>query len=167
MFGDDPLGAHLSPDYAVRFSGTVRADETGPYRFWLTARSGAAILIDGKLLADSGFVSGEPTETAVSASLDRGWHFLEVIYYLAVGAPSVRLEWQPPNATRREVVGPEFLRTLLDGIGAVSDSNGTFVFPQVPRRLDSVWIRVKDGNGFIEFPAVSPGASHVSLSIPK
>jgi hypothetical protein len=69
IFGDDPLGAHLGADYAVRFSGEVRADAPGEYRFWIAARSGAALFIDRKLLADSGFVSGEPAETPVEIEL--------------------------------------------------------------------------------------------------
>jgi hypothetical protein len=166
-FGDDPLGVHLGSDYAVRFSGELRADEPGEYRFWLTARSGAAILIDGKPLADSGFTSGDPAEAATSLALDRGWHSIEVIYYLAVGPSGVRLDWQQPNGTRREALGPEYLRTVLPGATAISATDGKFVFTQVPRKFDTVWIRIKQGNDFIEFPAVTPGAGPVSIALPK
>jgi hypothetical protein len=166
IFGDDPLGARLSPDYAVRFSGEVRAEVSGEYRFWLAARSGAAIRIDGKPLADSGFVSGEPAEAAFSVTLERGWHTLEVIYYLAVGASSVRLEWQPPHGAR-EVVGPEYLRTVLAGINTVSAADGAFLFPAVPAKFDTIWIRVKNGDGYLEFPAVKPGAIQVWISVSK
>lgn len=167
LFGDDPLGAGLSPDYAVRFSGEVRAEVSGQYRFWMAARSGAALFIDGRMLADSGFVSGEAGEAAISATLDRGWHSLQVIYYLAVGPASVRLEWQSPGATRREVVGPEFLRTALAGMSTLSDADGRFAFPSVPTRFDSVWIRLGKGDGSGEFPAVKPGATQVSISVSK
>lgn len=166
LFGDDPLGALLSPDYAIRFSGEVRADAAGQYQFWLAARSGAAIRIDGEPVGDSGFAAGDPAEVSVSVRLDRGWHSLEVIYYLAVGAASLRLEWQRPDSSRREVVGPEHLRTVLAGLKAVSAADGGFEFPPVPRMFDSVWIRVKSGTGWIEFPAVKAGAK-VSLSLPQ
>jgi hypothetical protein len=145
----------------------LRADQPGQYRFWLAGRSGAAIRIDGKPLTDSGFVTGEPSEAAVSLALDRGWHSIEVTYYLAVGASSVRLDWQRPDSGRREVLGPEYLRTALSGMTAVSAADGTFAFPQVPRKFDSVWIRVKQGTVFSEFPAVKPGAGPVSLAVPK
>jgi len=167
MFGDDPLGARLGTDYAIRFSGELRAEASGQYRFWLAARNGAAIRIDGKPLADSGFVSGEAADAAIAAPLARGWHSLEVIYYLAVGASSVRLEWQPPNAARREVLGPEWLRTALTGMGAVTSSDGEFVFPPIPAKFDSVWIRLAKGDGMGEFPAVKPGASQVLISVSK
>ena len=167
VFGDDPLGAHLASDYAVRFSGEVRADEAGQYRFWLTARSGAAIRIDGELLADSGFVSGEPSGSAISIPLNQGWHSIQVIYYLAVGAARVQLDWQRPGSGRREVLGPEYLRTVLGGLTAVSAADGTFGFPQVPTKFDSVWIRAKQGNGFVEFPVVAPVAGPVSIAVPK
>jgi YD repeat-containing protein len=167
VFGEDPLGARLGTDYAVRFSGEVRAEATGQYRFWLAARNGAAIQIDGKLLADSGFVSGEPAEIPVTVSLAGGWHSIDVVYYLAVGNSSVRLDWQQPGGVRREVLGPEFLRTVLSGMSTVSAADGTFAFPQVPRRFDTVWIRAKQGGGFIEFPGVAPGAPPVSIAVPE
>jgi hypothetical protein len=166
MFGDDPLGARLSPDYAVRFSGELRAAVSGQYRFWLAARSGASVRIDGRPLADSGFVSGEPAEAEIAVPLVRGWHSLEVVYYLAVGASSVRLEWQPPNAARREVLGPESLRTAL-GMRTVSATGGEFAFPPIPAKFDSVWIRVAKGDGMGEFPAVKPGATQVLISVSK
>lgn len=166
-FGEDPLGARLGSDYAVRFSGELRADAPGLYQFWLAARSGAAILIDGKFLADSGFTSGGPAETAASLALERGWHSIEVIYYLAVGTSSVRLEWQQPNGARREVLGPQYLRTAIAGMSTVPAADGRFAFPQVPRRFDSVWIRIRHGAGFIEFPAVAPGADQILIEVPK
>jgi hypothetical protein len=171
VFGDDPLGAHLGSDYAIRFSGEVRADVAGQYRFWLTSRSGAAILIDGKPLADTGFVSGMPGEARVSLMLDQGWHAIEVIYYQAVGAASLRLDWQPPGSSQRQVLGPEYLRTALTGMTTASAADGGFVFPPVPTRFDSVWIRAKAGkdlaSGWVEFPAVKPGTSQVLITVPK
>jgi hypothetical protein len=166
VFGYDPLGSHLGSDYAIRFSGEVRANESGQYRFWLTARSGAAIFIDGKPLADTGFVPRDPSETAASLALDRGWHSIEVIYYLVVGASGARLDWQQPNSGKRETLGPEYLRTVLSGTTIASAADGTFTFPQVPEKFDTVWIRVKLGDSLIEYPPVKPGAGPISLELP-
>jgi hypothetical protein len=167
VFGDDPLGAHLGSDYAIRFSGEIRADAgAGQFRFWLTCRNRAAVLIDGKTVGDTGLVAGTPAETAFSVALTRGWHSIEVIYYLALGTPSLRLEWQPPWG-RRAVLGPENLRTTLAGMTAVSAADGTFAFPQVPSKFDSVWIRAEKGIGFEEFQPVKPGAGPVSIAVPK
>jgi len=169
IFGADPLGARLGTDYAVRFSGELHAVTAGKYQFWLTARSGAAISIDGKPLADTGFVTGEPAETTVTATLEQGWHSIIVIYYLAVGNSSLRLEWQQAGSTRREVVGPEFLRTGL-GAPTVSAADGTFVFPQVPARFDTIWIRAKQGERWIEYQGVAardtPGSKQISITLP-
>ena len=166
-FGGDPLGTHLGSDYAVRFSGEVRADTTGQYRFWLAARSGAALFIDGSLRADTGFTSGEPVETATSVSLDNGWHSINIIYYLGVGNSSVRLDWQQPGGLRREALGPEYLRTTLTAMEATSAADGTFTFTQVPKRFDTVWIRARQGDNLIEFPAVAPGAGPVLIEVSK
>ena len=161
------MGSHLGSDYALRFSGELRAELTGQYRFWLAARSGAAIRIDGNPSADVGFSSGEPAEASVSLTLDQGWHSIEVIYYLGVGASSLRLEWRPPNSSRREVLGPEYLRTVLTGIEARSSIDGEFAFSNVPQKFDSVWIRVRRGMGFIEYPALKAGTGPVSIGVPK
>ena len=167
VFEDDPFGSRLGSDYAIRFSGELRAEQSGEYRFWLFARSGAAMRIDGKALAATGFASSEAAEAFASLALDKGWHSVEVVYYLAVGASSLGLEWQPPNASRREVVGPENLRTVLAGIEARPSINGAFAFPEVPRKFDSVWIRVRRGTGFVEYPAVKSGEGPVSIVVPK
>jgi hypothetical protein len=116
VFGNDPLGAGVSHDFAIRYSGEVWAENDGSYAFWLTAKSGAELRIDGK-------------PVSASVDLEHGWHKIEVDYFLAVGAESLKLEWQAPGDARR-VVGPDTLRTPLKG-GAV------------PLKFDSVWFEIQ------------------------
>ena len=113
----------------------MRAEVAGLYKFWMAARSGATISIDGKPLRDPGVAIGDPAQTAVSVMLDRGWHSLEVIYYLFIGPSNVRLDWQPAGSAHREILGPQSLRTTLDGITAVPDNSGNFAFPLGSREV--------------------------------
>ena len=165
LFGDDPLGAHLTNDYAARFTGELWVETAGDHQFWLSARSGAALSLDGNLLTDTGFTPHEPAESAATIKLTRGWHRLEAIYYHAVGAASMRLEWQQPGSARREVVGPDALRTELRNSSTVSGSEGNFTFPATPARLDTVWIRIRQGDAVTEYPALKPGLKEAIISV--
>ena len=78
--------------------------------------------------------------------LARGWHQIGIEYYLAAGAKSLLLEWQQPGGVR-QVLGPEFLRTGLDGNAA----------QRVPLKFDTVWIRIqKKGSPTREILARDP-----------
>jgi hypothetical protein len=136
IFGDDPLGAAMQGDFAARFSGDLWAESGGYYNFWLAARNGAELRIDGKTVAAAGVSMGSPAEVAGAATLPPGWHRVEVLYLRAVGMESVRLEWAQPGATR-EVVSPQYFRTALDGVSV----------DRVPAMFDSVWVRLQQASG--------------------
>ncbi len=119
VFGYDPLGAGATHDLAARYSGEVWAETDGDYQFWLTAKSGGVLRIDGMP------VSGP-------LNLASGWHKIEVDYFLAVGAESLQLEWQQPGDERR-VLGPDSLRTSLKQVPGGA----------VPQKFDSVWFEIQ------------------------
>ncbi|HEX3743426.1 MAG TPA: hypothetical protein VHW09_05840 [Bryobacteraceae bacterium] len=118
VFGDDPLGAGIAHDFAVRYASEVWAGAAGPYRFRLTARSDAKLRVDGKPVAEA-------------VNLGRGWHKIEVEYFLATGAESLLLEWQQPGGMR-QVLAPDFLRTALTGT----------LESGVPQQFDAIWFEV-------------------------
>jgi 6-phosphogluconolactonase (cycloisomerase 2 family) len=144
IFGNDPLGAGVAKDFAARYSGEIWMERDGHYRFWLTARSGAQLKLDDKLLGATAFSTGSPTETLLETDLTRGWHNITAEYYLAVGVESLRLEWQQPAGTR-SVIGPDYLRTSLTGAAHT-----------VPTKFDSIWIRIKEGSTVREIPVRLP-----------
>jgi hypothetical protein len=128
----------LATTRSARASGTISrcairaevwADADGVYRFWLSARSGAVLRIDGNAVGEE-------------VRLDRGWHRIEVEYFLAAAAESLMLEWQQPGDGRK-VLGPDWMRTALDGVAS----------DRVPLKFDSVWIRVRKGSAVREIPA--------------
>jgi hypothetical protein len=118
-FGDDPLGAGISHDFAARYSGEVWAASEGAYQFWVAATSGAVLRIDGNSVTQP-------------VNLTRGWHKIEVEYFLVAGAESLLLEWQQPGAAT-QILGPDSLRTPLTGIPMSA----------VPQKFDSVWFEIQ------------------------
>jgi hypothetical protein len=158
VFGEDPLGSGISPDFAVRYTGEVWVERTGPHRFWLGARSGASLALDGRLTLDTGFAAGTPRASETIVELDRGWHTVEIVYFHGVGPSSLRWEWQRPGDKRLDVVDQSHLRTELDRWTAVPDDEGAFSFAPVPAKFDTVWIRAVRGKDAREYPAVRPGS---------
>ncbi len=52
VFGEDPFGTGMMPDYAARFRGQILADTAGDYHFFLTSHAGSRLMIDGRTIAD-------------------------------------------------------------------------------------------------------------------
>jgi 6-phosphogluconolactonase (cycloisomerase 2 family) len=141
VFGDDPLGAGLTQDFVARYSAEIWIPTDGTYAFWLSARSGASLQIDGRKIVGGDFTTGLPTTSAANMTLRAGWHKIVANYFLAVGAESALLEWQQPGG-RREVLGPANVRTGLTGVSPSS----------VPARFDSVWVQVQQGSSAQDIP---------------
>jgi hypothetical protein len=141
VFGNDPFGTGMMPDYAARFRGHILADSSGDYRFFLTSHAGSRLMIDGQTIAEIPLpYSFDPDTAAGTVSLTVGRHEIEVLHFEAAGPPVLRLEWQAPGGTR-QVVDPGHLiaRKVWE---AVSDERGEFVISGVPSILDVLELRV-------------------------
>jgi len=168
LFGDDPLGAGLTPDYAVRFTGELWVEQSGPHRFAVSARGGAVLRLTGQAVADTGFTTGVPVSDEATVTLERGWHPVELTYAQGTGAASLQWQWQRPGEAHLSTVSQEFLRTPLAGYHARPDRQGEFAFPGVPTLFDTVWIRAVQGEKVREYPGLQPRtALPVRLSIPQ
>jgi YD repeat-containing protein len=129
VFGRDPFGVGMSPDYAARYRGSVLAQSEGEYDFYLTSNAAARLLIDGNLIAEAPF--GVEAETASGkVKLSPGWHRIEVLHVEGIGSAAVVLEWRAPGGSR-QVVAPASLTpaVLIEG---QADEQGRFVFRNVP-----------------------------------
>jgi hypothetical protein len=147
VFGNDPFGTEMMPDYAARFRGQILADTAGDYGFFLTSHAGSRLLIDGRIVVEVPYpYSSRPDTVAGAVSLTAGRHEIEVIHFEAAGSPVLRLEWEVPGGTVRQVVDPDHLiaRRVWE---AVSDEHGEFVISGVPSILDVVEFKAacKDG----------------------
>ena len=147
VFGFDPLGAESSAampqSLAFRYSGRVWVETAGPHQFWLSARSGASLAIDGNELGATPIGTNAVADAEMEVVLTRGWHEIAVEYFLVSGPESLELDWRQPNG-QREVVPPEALSTAIS--------------TPIPAKFDTVWMRVQGGTGVIETSLV--GSPH-------
>ena len=130
LFGHDPFGAGFTGDYASRFTGRIQALTPGNYIFYLRAHRGSRLLIDGNLVVEIPFAQNDPIEGSGVALLAAGWHSIEVDHFESVGAPSLELSWQMPDAAR-EVVPQQAFQTDIR-ISAVTNEQGSFSVGPIP-----------------------------------
>ncbi|WP_161603318.1 DUF1592 domain-containing protein [Blastopirellula marina] len=108
--------------FAVRWQGTVLAEETGDYEFILTTQIGARLYVnkDRTPLIDQWVASrGEPKEFKASIRLlgGRPYRLKLEVYKFKDDAASARLEWKPPRKARDFLtarnLSPEFAPELF------------------------------------------------------
>ncbi len=138
VFGEDPLGTGMSPDYAARFSGEINIETAGVHTFLLEAHAGARLLIDGKTVIDLAAGSAAESSTA-TLELTAGRHLLEVTHFEAVAAPVLRLQWERPGQPRA-VVAPNSLSPSTPWTAVTNDA-GQFEIKNLPAILEVLEIR--------------------------
>ncbi|HEX3747122.1 MAG TPA: IPT/TIG domain-containing protein [Bryobacteraceae bacterium] len=129
VFGADPMGVGLGPDYAVRFSGKLSIASAGDYRFQLNAQPGARLTIDGMVAINGQMVT-----------LAAGDHQLEAIYYESGAGAAAQLLWTPPGGTQG-VVPPSALVT--SGAAGAAAADGSYRL-NVPAALTGAHVVVVD-----------------------
>jgi YD repeat-containing protein len=148
MFGSDPFGVGLSRDYAARFTGWVRIDEPGSYRFFLGADEGARLVLDGATVVDVPPGGGEFHEGSGTVVLTPGLIPIEVTGYASVGAAELQLSYVPPNGARR-VVAPELFIPSAPNLHSMTNQDGVFSIPNLPswaRRVQA-WAKATRDDG--------------------
>jgi YD repeat-containing protein len=126
VFGGDPLGAGLAPDFAVRFTGSLAVAEEGDYGFSLRGMEGVALRVGGRAVTDGGKVH-----------LAAGTAAFEALAFVGAGPLEVQLLWQPPGQTMQPVADG-FLWTRDAAATAVTGPGGEFEFDGVPGAAGSV-----------------------------
>jgi hypothetical protein len=138
IFGNDPLGAGLGQNYAVRFHGSLAIATAGEYRFQVNAQSGARLSIDGAEITDSN-VGG------AAATLSAGPHELEVVAYASGDGASVQLLWMPPGGAL-QIVPPAALSVVSPA--AITADGGRFQL-LVPAILNGVQVVPANSAGVV------------------
>src|SRR5207244_9497873 len=91
IFGKDPFGVKLAPDYAVRFSGYLRITTAGDHTFFLGADEGARLKVGGITVVDIPTGNGQYQEGRGPISLAPGLIHIEVTFYESVGNIELQL----------------------------------------------------------------------------
>ncbi|MBR2713897.1 MAG: hypothetical protein IKB76_03865, partial [Kiritimatiellae bacterium] len=84
--------------FAGRFTGFVRIDRAGGWRFRLTSDDGASLRVGGyEVVRDPGPHS--PAQAEGSIDLPVGWAPIEIVHYDNSGSETLKLEWLAPRAS--------------------------------------------------------------------
>src|SRR5439155_26199017 len=103
VFGSDPLGSRLVPDYAGRLTGWMRIAEPGVHSFVLGASEGARLTVGGVSLIDLTATNGQYREGQCAITLGAGLVPIEVAFYQGVGDGELTLSFSPPGGGTRTV----------------------------------------------------------------
>ncbi len=83
-------------EFSVEWSGWLRTDRDGEYRFYTTSDDGSAIEIDGHVVLDNGGVHAAALREATLATT-RGLHRIRVRFFQATEGYEFRAAWTPPG----------------------------------------------------------------------
>lgn len=156
IFGSDPFGVGLAPDYAARFTGWITVANSGDYTFYLGADEGARLRLDAATVVDMPTPSvGGYQEQSATITLPAGLIPVEVTFYESVGSARLQLSFVPPGG-ERQVVPPSMLVPSVLPYAVVTDGDGVFAIRGVPIALQSAEIRVSqtlNGQTMVATPA--------------
>jgi hypothetical protein len=157
VFGVDPYGLGMDPDYAARFSGYLRIDTPGEYTFQLGVDDGARLVVGGVTVVQMPTGNGDFQARAGSVRLATGLVAIEITYYQSVGNTELQLLYAPPGEELR-VVPPERLQTSAAEWQVRTDDSGRFEIRNVPANIPAIWLSGDQGN--LSGP-VSPAAGGI------
>lgn len=140
LYGRDPFGAALAPDYAARFTGWIAIPTAGAYTFYLGADEGARLRLGSTTIVDMPAPAAGFQESAATVTLNAGLIPVEITFYESVGNAQLQLSFAPQGG-ERQVVPPSMLVPSSGPFAVVTDVNGRFALPRVPTALQTIWLR--------------------------
>jgi len=91
-------------NFAIRWSGVIRAPQQGEYELLVIANSGARIWIDEKLVLENGNLASRRTGARVPVKLDPSLHSMRVEFWDNGGAARMKLLWRRPGTVKDAVI---------------------------------------------------------------
>ena len=95
--GPGALGSQTD-DFSVRWTGILKAPDTGTYVLTTTGDEGTRLIVDNRVLIDDWNIHG-PTPANATVSLTAGPHQIQVEYFEHTGGASINLAWTPPGGS--------------------------------------------------------------------
>jgi hypothetical protein len=157
VFGIDPYGLGMDPDYAARFTGYITIETSGEYTFQLGVDDGARLVVGGETVVQM------PSGTSVfqtrsgSIPLAAGLVPIEITYYQSLGDAELQLLYEPPGEAL-QVVPPKRLQVTPDELQVRTNDLGQFAISNVPANVPA--IRLSGDSGYLSGP-VTPAAGGV------
>jgi hypothetical protein len=98
-------------NFSARWTGTVRAEVSGAFRFRTVSDDGVRLWVNGQLLVDRWTDHAPTTDDSVVMNLVAGQRYdVRLEYYERAGSAALRLLWTPPGQSKR-VISAESLGT--------------------------------------------------------
>ena len=102
---DVGLPDHPGDHFLVELTGSVRIDQDGPHRFFLTSDDGSRLFLGGKLVIQNDGLHPPKTKDA-TVDLEAGKQELRITFFEATGGEELSLSWEEPGG-RRQPIPPE------------------------------------------------------------
>jgi len=108
-WGQGPPAPGLPDDnFSIRWTGWLRAPETGEYRISVFVDDGVRVWIDDELVIDA-WTLGVLREVSKELELTRGRHSIRVEYFDIFADAIIKLRWRTPDGTS-EIIPPSAFR---------------------------------------------------------
>ena len=94
-------GTSLQKDFGINWTGVIKIEKEGEYKFYGNADNGSRVFIDGKLVVNNAGMHGTERVNDGRVTLKAGNHEFKVDYYFDCGVPACVVSWEPPGRTGR------------------------------------------------------------------
>jgi len=99
------LASGTNRGIAMEFSGYIRLEEAGLYRFQINSNDGVRLYVDDHVLIDDPeWHSDRLSPEALLTVTTPGWHSLRLRYFQRKGTAALQLYWKHPGANRFSIV---------------------------------------------------------------
>jgi len=105
--GEWPDSGGLSEQFYVRWTGVIKIEKDGKYKFFTESDDGSRAFIDGKQVVDNGGLHAAE-EKEGEAELKAGDHELKIEFFENGGQASCKFSWEAPGG-QKEIVPAKVL----------------------------------------------------------
>ncbi len=96
-------GTNLQKDFSIAWTGAIKIEKDGVYKFYSKACNGSRVFIDGKPVVNNASFHGTETENDGKAELTAGNHEFNVDFYCDRGMQGCVVSWEPPGGAKAAI----------------------------------------------------------------
>ena len=96
-------GTDLRKDFSITWTGAIKIEKDGIYKFYSRACNGSRLFIDDKLVVNNASFHGTETENNGQAELKAGTHAFKADFYCDRGMQGCVVSWEPPGGAKAAI----------------------------------------------------------------
>jgi hypothetical protein len=100
--GEWPDSGGLSDQFAVRWTGVLKVEKDGKYKFYTESDDGSRLFVDGKQVVDNGGLHAAEEKDG-EVELKAGDHEIKVEFFENGGQASCKMSWEPAGGAKEIV----------------------------------------------------------------